>query len=162
MSDPVKALEAATAAPAAIAALAAVAKNVPPAVVTAATTRVVPTVAMPIRIPVGHMGEQILSEMKGIVEAVAIGGVDFAFHAIPMGAFLELFIGHSTIKQFVDLGLTALGSAIDSLTIDLPGGVVYETIANLLENALPGFVAFFSDKIEPWILAELKTRGITV
>ena len=127
---------------------------------TSSTPAPVPGIAGPVRVDWGDWADQLLVHERPAIEAMAQTGVQMTLRAIPIGSFLEGFVGPAVTKQYVDQALTSLEDVLkgSSLTVS-PSEALASLAAKLFNQAEPSLASFLGGTVEPMIqgwVAKLK------
>lgn len=128
----------------------------------ASPPRVTPTVTQAIRVDWGSWVSQGIAHSEHAADALAEFGVHLAFGQIPMGSFIEGFVGPKIVDQYVHMGIGLAESLVQGKGIDVAPGTVYATVANLVNKYEPEFAMFLGDKLDPMIKAALAKVGVSV
>lgn len=125
--------------------------------------RVTPTVSQDVRTDWGSWFSQFAAHEEPVLVALAEAGIHVGLKSVPMGPFVEMFLGPKLVKQYVDMAITALNGFVSHAgQITAPPDTIYATVLNLLNANEPAFVAFVEGKLDPMVKDALAKIGINI
>lgn len=123
-----------------------------------------PTVTQNVVIDWGSWISQALVHETPIIEAAAQAGATVALASLPFGSIVSGFILPKLVKQYVDMGLTAMEGAVDGKSVSVPAGGIAGFLATLVENLMQQgestWLGALDVVIGPLIKAEIASRGM--
>lgn len=132
---------------------------------TAATPRVVPTVAQPTRVGWLSWIEQGLVHELPMIEAAANAGLELVEGMTPMGWAIKLFVGRQVVHDLIQQGMKLLKGVLDAhpdIVIDGDKHPIEAYVATYINDAAPMFFAALGPKLDELIKEGLAKIGVAV